>query len=190
MPAERSQNSFPRSRGGGCPQGSPLRRRSTLAGCRSRAPGRRHVRQRDAPLRCNGSCTPGRPRHSPKPACASPPAPRTSTRRTSRRVRALPARPSPLSRASPGKCVACTGRDSRAWGYSVRPTGLSLWATAGILRSSSGYEGKKKAGASLDASASCSGGYSARARGALGTLRIPLRVLREGPLLGSHADQS
>ena len=59
-----------------------------------------------------------------------------------------------------------------------------------ILGSSSGYEGKKKAGASLEAPASCSGGYSARARGALGTLRIPLRVLREGPLLGSHADQS
>jgi hypothetical protein len=42
----------------------------------------------------------------------------------------------------------------------------------------------------LEAPAYCSGGYSARARGALGTLRIPLRVLREGPLLGSHADQS
>jgi Transposase DDE domain len=33
-------------------------------------------------------------------------------------------------------------------------------------------------------------GYSARARGALGTLEKPLLVLREGPLLGSHADQS
>jgi hypothetical protein len=60
----------------------------------------------------------------------------------------------------------------------------------GILGSSSGYEGKKKAGASSEAPAYCSGGYSARARGALGTLKIPLRVLREGLLLGSHADQS
>ena len=54
----------------------------------------------------------------------------------------------------------------------------------GILGSSSGYEGKKKAGASSEAPAYCSGATLLALRS------FPLRVLREGLLLGSHADQS
>ena len=50
-------------------------------------------------------------------------------------------------------------------------------------------QARRRPGTSSEAPASCSGGYSARARDALGTLRIPLRVLRDGLRFGSHAYQ-